>query len=106
MAQALLDKRTEPPKTVFLLHDEPRDHFYVVTILQRDVKTRLEFENAILRAPFNDPNRNMVLNSFQLQIRERTVESVLALLKREFRYEETEEQKKKLDESERRREET
>jgi hypothetical protein len=106
MTQTLLDKRTEPPKTVFLLHDEPRDHFYVVTVLQRDVKTRLEFENAILRAPFNDPNRNMVLNSFQLQIRERTVESVLALLKREFRYEETEEQKKKLDESERRREET
>ncbi|MDW8243842.1 MAG: hypothetical protein RMJ88_11575 [Thermogemmata sp.] len=106
MAQTLLDKRTEPPKTVFLLHDEPRDHFYVVTVLQRDVKSRLEFENAVLRAPTNDPNRNIILSTFQLRLREQTLQAVLSLLKQEFRYEETEEQKKKLDESERRREET
>jgi hypothetical protein len=106
MTTAVLERRTQPPQSVFLLHDEPRDHFYVVTILQRDLKSRLEFENALLRAPANDPNRNLVLNSYQNHLREQTTQSVLDLLKRQLRYEETEEQKKKLDESERRREES
>ncbi len=106
MAATLLEQRKQPPKTVFLLTDEPTDTVYVVVVLQRDVRTLNEFETSVARARPGDNTRAVVLASFSNHIRQRAAESVLTLLKREFRYEETEEQKKKLDEGRRRRDET
>jgi hypothetical protein len=96
MRQKLLDERTKPVKTVMVLTDEPKDTYYVVTLIKREVKGDAEFES-VVNSPVS-PNRNIVLGNFTDHSRNRTVESVIGLLKKEFKYEETEEQKKKLDE--------
>jgi hypothetical protein len=46
MASTLIENRTKPPKTVLILPDEPKDIYYVVTLLERKLKTDREFESS------------------------------------------------------------
>jgi len=96
MRQKVLDERTKPVKTVMLLTDEPKDIYFVVTLLKREMKSDIDFQTVLHQV--GSPNRNIILGSFQESQRDKTIESVMGLLKQEFKYEENEEQKKKLDE--------
>ncbi len=126
-ATALLENRTKQPKTTLVLSDAPKDTFYVVTLLNRSLKDLNDFQaiysppppppepkaganpsersfTDILRQQYEEAmaTRQMILGGFLDESRRKTIESVIALLKKQFNYEETEEQKKRLDESERR----
>lgn len=101
METALIDNRDKPFKTVLVLPDAPKDTFYV----------------AVLTNPSNDPLAQKSASAFAKEVYPRTApahvvidmytqeairkarQSFVALLKKEFRYEETEEQKKKLDDN-------
>jgi hypothetical protein len=96
MGQKLLDERTKPVKTVLVLTDEPKDIYFVTTLMKRDEKQSWEFQN-LLRQDATG-NQRIVLSSYIGHGRDKTFASVMGLLKKEFKYEETEEQKKKLDE--------
>lgn len=104
MLKELLDKRKDDPKTTFVVADEPKDIYYVVTLTERKPKSDLEFQTAVMtedpiaRMTGRGGVRDDVLGSFAEDARRKTIESVMGLLKKEFKYEETEEQKKKLDE--------
>ena len=96
MGQKLLDERTKPVKTVLVLTDEPKDIYFVTTLMKREEKQSYEFQN-LLRQDATG-NQRIVLSSYIGHGRDKTFASVMGLLKKEFQYEETEEQKKKLDE--------
>ena len=109
MHRTLMDERTKPEKTVLVLPDEPKDTYYVTTLLERKMKTEDTFktevyaENPLARMQSQGGStRDAVLGSFEMDSRRKTFESVMGLLKKEFKYEESEEQKKKLDENEKR----
>jgi hypothetical protein len=102
MVRELVESRTKPPKSVLVLPDEPKDVYYVVTLLKRDVKKDTDFAREVYDAGPRNPTRDIVLDQFRGDQRRKAIESVMGLLKKEFRYEETEEQKKKLDENEKR----
>jgi hypothetical protein len=104
MGQTVLDERTKDVKTVLVLPDEPRDIYFVVTLMKRDMKTDREFQavmtqdDEIMRRMGRPSNKMTVLNAYNASAGRKTFESIMGLLKREFKYEESEEQKKKLDE--------
>jgi hypothetical protein len=109
MGRTLLDERTKPVKTVFLTTDEPKDIYFVVTLLKREVKSDRDFQALVEQDDFiarlmarqtgQPPSRDVVLGRFHQDVQRKTMESVMGLLKKQFKYEETEEQKKRLDES-------
>ncbi len=125
--RALLEERTKGPKTVLVLTDGPKDIYYVVTLLNRSLKEQTDFQ-PVYNPPLPPPEpredadptekqiagilrqqyeaaagtRQMILNGFLNESRQKTLESVMGLLKKEFKYEETEEQKKRLDENQNR----
>lgn len=105
MGQKLLDERTKPVKTVLVLADEPKDVYFVVTLMKREMKTDREFQavmnqdEELMRMIGRTNNNKMVISeNFNVYAARKTHESVMGLLKQEFNYQETEEQKKKLDE--------
>ena len=102
MAKTLLDERTKPEKTVLVLPDEPKDIYFVITLVKREPKTEREFQTAVYSTDTlggrGNPTRAVVLRDFAIDTQQRTIESVMGLLKKEFKFEETDEQKKKLDE--------
>jgi hypothetical protein len=105
MTQKLLDQRTKPPKTTFVLADEPKDTYYVFTVIYRSEKTPENFREEVYRDVGFGPlaqSRAVVLGEFTREAQRKTYESVMELLKQEFRFEATEEQKQRLDESDRR----
>jgi hypothetical protein len=107
MNRMVLEERTKAPKTTFVLSDEPKDVYYVVTLMKRDVKTDNEFKSQVYEDnPFarmmgqGNPTRAAIIERFNQDTQRKAYLSVMGLLKKEFKYEETEEQKKKLDEKE------
>lgn len=86
MEKTLLNERTKPPGTVFVLEDKPKDTFYVVLLRQR-----------ILRGPELLRTEQFAENAFQQEEGKQARESILQLLKQEFKYSATEEQQLKLD---------
>ncbi len=109
MLRTLMDERTKPVKTTFVLADEPKDTYYVTTLLERKMKTDGMFqsevyaEDPLARMPGRgNPTRDVVLRNYNEDMGRKTIESVMGLLKKEFKYEETEEQKKKMEENEKR----
>src|SRR5205085_6527561 len=65
MEKALLDERTKPPKTALVLADEPKDTYYVVALLSRNVKSDSSFKDEVY-SPFSlGRARQAVLNEFQ-----------------------------------------
>jgi hypothetical protein len=97
MEKALLDNRDKPPKTVFVLPDAGQDTFYIVTLLRRDMKDAEDFKNNVY-SQFGGARR-AVTQMFLFETMRKSRLTLLELLKKEFKYEETEEQKKKLDEN-------
>jgi len=96
MRAALLDNRDKPPKTVLVLPDAPKDTFYVATLIKRDLKTPDEFKiNVYSRLG----NANSILPRYYEDSANKSQQTVMDLLKKEFRYEVTDEQKKKLEEN-------
>lgn len=96
MRTALLDNRDKQPKTVLVLPDAPKDTFYVVTLIQRDMKTPDEFR---LNVYSRLGNANSILPRYYEDSANKSRQTVIDLLKKEFRYEVTDEQKKKLEEN-------
>lgn len=107
MEKALLDNRTKPVKTVLVQPDQPRDTYYVITLMGRRERSPEEFRFLVYgTGPFGRSQvGDQVRGRFFQDSLEKTRESVLGMLKKEFNYVETEEQKKKLDEREKRGEE-
>ncbi len=105
MADTLLAQRTKPPRTSFVLVDEPKNTYYVVTLKERKVKSDSEFQLTVYTEfPASmggslSQTRLEVMRNFNEDAAKRTRESVMGLLKREFKFEITDEQKKKLEES-------
>jgi len=104
MRKALLAERTKPVGTPLVLADAPKDTYYVAVVLHRDVRSPETFKREVY-APRGGPNARAV--GQQLRVVEQAEafkaarDSVLGLLKKEFKYAETEEQAKKLDQSDR-----
>ncbi|MBN9118375.1 MAG: hypothetical protein J0I06_04300 [Planctomycetes bacterium] len=96
METALLDNRDKPAKTVLVLPDAPKDTYYVATLVRRELKTPFEFKNDVY-SQFG--RARQVLAMSQTEAVKKARQSAVELLKKEFRYEETEDQKKKLDEN-------
>ncbi|AWM39660.1 hypothetical protein GobsT_19900 [Gemmata obscuriglobus] len=98
---ALIDNRDKPFKNALVLPDAPKDTFYVA-VLVRPSTDPLALQSADSFAkdvyPPTAP-KHAVINEFRFEAARDARQSVVALLKKEFRYEETEEQKKKLDEN-------
>jgi hypothetical protein len=96
MRKELLENRDKPAKTVIVLPDAPKDTFYVATLMRRDLKTPDEFRMNVYS---RTGNAREIRPLYQQEAVRKAGESVLALLKKEFNYQETDEQKKKLDEA-------
>ena len=96
MATALVDNRDKLSKTVLVLPDAPKDTFYVATLMSRELKRPSEFTTDVYsqRAP-----ARMIADMYREEVVKKYRDSVMALLKKEFKYEETEEQKKRLDDN-------
>jgi hypothetical protein len=108
MTETLLDERTKPPKTTFVMTDLPKDTYYVATLKSRDVKKVGDFQMVYSDLSFlggSSPmtqTHQMVIGSFMADAEKKNRESIMGLIKQEFRYEVTDEQKKKLEENEKR----
>lgn len=108
IGEALMKGRTEPVKTVSVLADAPKDTYYVTTLLKREVKTDTDYKLAVAMAESQNPMMGggsgigEVLGRFRQQSQRNAYQSVLGLLKKEFKFVVTDEQKKKLEENEKR----
>lgn len=103
MGKALLDGRTAPPKTVTVLPDRPKDTFYVAVVGDRREKSADEFRVALMAAGLSRGGmptlKDSVMNEFVGENTLKAKTAILALMKKEYQYEETDDQKKRLDES-------
>lgn len=109
MTDTLLAERTNPPKTTFIMVDKPKDTYYVVTLKRRDVKKvgdfKVIYENFALGGMFAQPHAqtlDSLMERFREDAQKKIQESIIGLLKQEFKFEATDEQKKKLEESDKR----
>lgn len=97
MEKALLDNRDKPSKTVFVMADAPKDTYYVATLLSGRMRTPEDFKQFVYSPA--GPAHNVITQLYQRDTAVKAYKSVIELLKKEFKYAETEEQKKKLDEN-------
>lgn len=104
MAKTLLDERTKPVKTTLVMTDTPKDTYYVAVLTGRQPKTADDFKlNIYSDSPASmNRSRGLVLQAHAFDAMQKAQESIVDLLKKEFRYVETDEQKKKLEENEKR----
>jgi hypothetical protein len=96
MTTALLDNRDKGFKTVLVLPDAPKDTYYVAALTNRTVKRPDDFRTDVF-SPIGQARE--ILDLYRADTVKKARDSVVELLKKEFKYEETEEQKKKLDEN-------
>lgn len=96
MEKALLENRDKPAKTVLVLPDAPKDTYYVATLVKRDLRSPKDFKDSVYTP--GAPARN-VLGDYAAEAARKSRQSVVELLKKEFDYAETDEQKKRLDEN-------
>jgi hypothetical protein len=106
---AIMDERTKPPGTTLVLTDAPKDTYYVVTLVKRDEKDVTDYNFLMtagrrddLSGLGGDTSGRIIMGSFRRESERNTFRSALGLLKLQFKYDETDEQKKKLDENEKR----
>lgn len=102
MTKQLLDERTKPAKTAFVMVDEPKDTYYVGTVVYRSPKTQDDFKFDVYRDIGFGQTRATVMSEYMRDSQRKTYESVMGLLKKEFKYEETDEQKARFEENEKR----
>jgi hypothetical protein len=98
MEKKLLDERTGPAKTVFVAPDSPKDTYYVFALTGRQERGVEEFRQHLYAQTGRGPIRELVLAGHAREAVTRARDTVVALLRKEFRYEETDAQKAKLDE--------
>jgi hypothetical protein len=96
MVTALLDNREKPFKTVLVLPDAPKDVFYVATLMNRTLKTTEDFRRDVF--PRTGP-AHQVLDLFRVELVKRGRDSMVDLLKKEFRFEVTDAQRQALEKS-------
>lgn len=96
MVSALLDNREKPLKTAFVLADAPKDTYYVAVLTNRTPKQPSEFR---VDAYSQTGTAQGMLGEHRREAARKSHESVIALLKQEFKFEATDEQKKKLEEN-------
>ncbi|HJZ56361.1 MAG TPA: hypothetical protein VKE74_15460 [Gemmataceae bacterium] len=98
MEKTLLDERERPVGTVLVLADQPKDMYYVVTLVNRRVLTPRDFNFEVYSQFAQQGGVGRVVRStYDREAVKKARESVVNLLKKEFEYTETDEQKKKLD---------
>ena len=101
--KALIEERTKPPKTVFTQSDRPKDSYYVIALLNRTVYDDARYRHHMmgLAAAFGGNQvHDGIAGEFQREAFGKARETVLGMLKKEFKYVETDEQKKRLDDKE------
>lgn len=98
MAKKLLDERSNPPKTVFVAADAPRDVYYVFALWGKQDRSVEDFRTHLYSPLGRGPVRELVLAGHAREAVTRARDSVIGLLKKEFAYEESDAQKEKLDE--------
>jgi hypothetical protein len=98
----LLADRAKGPKHVAVLADAPKDTYLVTVLLKREVKSDTDFRLEVFGDAGRRSGGQTVMQAFREKAQEKTLKSVIGLLKQEFKYAETDEQKKKLDENEKR----
>jgi hypothetical protein len=115
MSKMLVEDRTKPAKTVFVLPDQPKDTYYVFVVADRQEKVLKDFKDAAtssqamnsILAQLPPQYRNQMMPPYQAVVNEyaresffKARDSVIGLIKKEFDYQETEPQKKLLDDRE------
>jgi hypothetical protein len=101
MEKALLDERKKGVRTVLVLADQPKDAYYVAAVADRQEKTQDDFARSVYGELASPEARDMVRRGEIQESARKATESVLALLRQEFKYVVTDEQKKKLEKSDR-----
>jgi len=96
MVTALIENRDKTTKTVLVLPDAPKDTFYVALLKDRELKRPSEFTTDVYG---QRGTARMIVDMYRDETVKKYRESVLTLMKKEFKYEETDEQKKKLDDN-------
>jgi hypothetical protein len=96
MATALVDNRDKPSKTVLVLPDAAKDTFYVATLMNREPKRPSEFTTDVYG---QRGSARMIMDMYRDEVVKKYRDSVMTLMKKEFKYEESEEQKKRLDDN-------
>lgn len=99
-ARALMDERTKPLGTTFVQADTPKDTYYVLTVVKREEKKETDFKLEVTGALARQAGGATVLRAFDTQSRRNAYQSITGLLKQEFKFEATDEQKKKLEKNE------
>ncbi len=102
MAKKLLDERNSPLKTVFVAADAPKDTYYVFALTGKQERGVEEFRNNLYAQMGRGPVRELVLAGHATEAVVRMKNSVMDVLKKEFHYEESDAQKAKLDERDKR----
>jgi hypothetical protein len=100
MGKTLLAERTKPEKTTFVMVDQPKDNYYVTVLERRDEQSPMAFRMDMYDSSpmMRSGVRGQLLQLYHGEALKREHETVLAMLKKEFNYTETEEQKKRMDE--------
>ncbi|HEX4610431.1 MAG TPA: hypothetical protein VH092_19730 [Urbifossiella sp.] len=98
MAKKLIDERNAPPKTVFVVPDAPKDTYYVFALINKEERGVDNFRTSFYSQMGRGPVRDLVYYGHAQEAVIRTKNSVVALLRKEFDYQETDAQKAKLDE--------
>jgi hypothetical protein len=93
---ALVENRDKPLKTVIVLPDAPKDTYYVAVLVNRTLKQPSEFKT---EAYGQAGTARGIVGTHRAEATRKARESVVALLKQEFKFEATDEQKKKLEEN-------
>lgn len=103
MAKVLLEERTKPVKTVLVQIDQPKDSYYVVALIDRRERIAEEFRSHVYGGLQRNPIGSQIMDAYKGASFMKAHETILTLLKREFKYVETDEQKKKLEDREKNR---
>jgi PHD/YefM family antitoxin component YafN of YafNO toxin-antitoxin module len=99
MAKSLIDERTNPVKTTLVLADTPKDVYYVAVLSGRSEKDFASFKESVYSVSETAAARDVVVGMNRRENGRKMYESIMVLIKKEFKYAETEEQKQKLDEN-------
>jgi len=103
MTTTLLDNRTKPAKTVAVLADQPKDTYYVFVVGDRREREVAEYREHMLGfGGARNPTEEVIRGAYRREASRKAFESVIGLLKKEFDYQESDEQKKKIDDREKR----
>ena len=88
-----------------MVADAPKDTYYVFTLTGRQERGVEEFRQHRYAQEGRGQVFELLMMTYGMDARDRTRTSVMALLKKEMRYEETDAQKAKLDEQDKKRDE-